>query len=72
MITFVFVFAFMVIVVLAMSIGVMMSGKKMKGSCGGVGNIPGMESQCSCDNPCDKKQKREAQQKTEHKVNFPA
>lgn len=72
MTTFLLVFALMIVIVLAMSIGVLLGRKRIKGSCGGVGNIPGLESQCECENPCDKKLKREAEQKTEHKVNFPA
>ena len=62
----------MTIIVLAMSVGVIFSNKKIKGSCGGVGNIPGLKSNCSCENPCDKQAKRNAERKTEHKVNFSA
>jgi hypothetical protein len=42
------------IVMLAMSVGVIVSNKKIQGSCGG-GNVGGS---CDfCDNPCDKAQK---------------
>ena len=72
MVTFFIVFTVMLVVVLGMSLGVIFGNKKLKGSCGGVGNIPGLQSNCSCENPCDKRVKREAEAKTEHRVNFPA
>ena len=72
MTTFFLVFGIMLLVVIGMSVGVIFQQKKLNGSCGGVGNIPGLKSDCKCDNPCDKKAKAEAEAKTEHKVNFPA
>ncbi|EDY86244.1 conserved hypothetical protein [gamma proteobacterium HTCC5015] len=63
----------MVILVAAMSIGVLLGGSRVKGSCGGVGNIPGLDKQCDCDNPCDLKQKaREAAAKRERETHFSA
>lgn len=70
--TFILVFAILLLVVVGMSIGVLMGRRKLKGSCGGVGAIPGLKSDCACENPCDKKAKAAAEAKTEHKVNFPA
>lgn len=72
MTTFFLVFGILLLVILGMSVGVIFQQKKLKGSCGGVGAIPGLKSDCACDKPCDKKAKAEAQAKTEHKVNFPA
>ncbi len=70
--TLILVFVIFLLVVLGMSIGVLMGRDKLKGSCGGVGAIPGLKSDCACEKPCDKKAKANADAKTEHKVNFPA
>ena len=32
--------------VLLMSLGVLLGGRRIQGSCGGLGNIPGIESDC--------------------------
>ena len=32
--------------VLLMSLGVILTGRRIQGSCGGLGNIPGIESDC--------------------------
>ena len=34
------------LVVLLMSLGVIFSGRRIQGSCGGLGSIPGIESDC--------------------------
>jgi len=39
-------FLVFVLAVLLMSLGVMLSGRRIQGSCGGLGNIPGIESDC--------------------------
>lgn len=51
-------FVVMGIAVAAMAIGAMVQGKTIKGSCGGVNTIAGLEGSCSCDNPCEKKKQR--------------
>ncbi|NVK32078.1 MAG: (Na+)-NQR maturation NqrM [Gammaproteobacteria bacterium] len=46
------------LVMAGMAIGVMVSGRRIAGSCGGIGNIPGFEKpNCSCKKPCEKRQK---------------
>lgn len=56
----VFLLSFLIfsLVALGMSLGVILNNKELKGSCGGLGNIPGVSSDCSCSNPCDKKKAR--------------
>ena len=50
------------IAVLAMSVGVIVSGRRIKGSCGGLNSIEGLEGSCGiCDKPCEKRQRRMAQ-----------
>ena len=43
-----------------MAIGVMLGGKPIKGSCGGINNIKGLEgsSNCGCEDPCELKKLR--------------
>lgn len=71
---FVIVFGVFMLSVLGMSVGVLMGRQKLSGSCGGVGNIPGLKSECSCKNPCDKKKGQtnanQAPEKTEHPITF--
>ena len=49
-----------------MALGVIFSNKALKGSCGGLSNIPGMKSDCSCASPCEK---RKAQMEKEQQDN---
>jgi hypothetical protein len=60
----VFIAAFIVftLVALGMSVGVIFNNRELKGSCGGLGNIPGASSDCSCSNPCEKKKARMAKE----------
>ena len=71
---FLITFFVLLLAILAMSVGVMFSGRAIKGSCGGIANVPGMEDynkNCSCSNPCEKRLARmEAEQKKEHTVTF--
>ena len=59
---FLFTFAALLIAFFGMALGVILSNKQLKGSCGGLSNIPGMKSDCSCASPCEK---RKAQMKKE-------
>lgn len=62
---FIITFIVLLMVVFAMSLGVLLNDKTIKGSCGGIASVPGMEdykSGCSCDNPCEKKKARLQQQ----------
>jgi len=64
----VFLFTFLVfcLVAFGMSLGLLLNNRELKGSCGGLGNIPGISSDCSCSNPCEKKK---ARMKLEEKTN---
>ena len=51
-------FTIMLIAVAAMAIGVILSGRSIKGSCGGINTIEGLESACGiCSKPCAKRKK---------------
>lgn len=49
---------FFLVVVLGMSVGYIFQKKTLAGSCGGLGSV-GIEKECNCDNPCEKRQERE-------------
>ncbi len=53
--TIVLVFLLLLVIVAGMSIGVIFSDRKIKGSCGGVAKMMGIKSNCSCDKPCEKR-----------------
>jgi len=62
--TLILAFSVMALAVAGMAVGAIFTGRTIKGSCGGVGNIPGIEPiPCDCDNPCDKKLARMAAEK---------
>lgn len=49
---------------LGMALGVILNNRELKGSCGGISNVPGMEkSNCSCSNPCEKRKARMQQER---------
>ena len=56
----VFLLSFIIfsLVAFGMSLGVILNNRELKGSCGGLGNIPGLSNDCSCSNPCEKKKAR--------------
>lgn len=58
---FLYTFAAFFIVIAAMAIGYIVQKKTIAGSCGGLGAI-GVDKACDCDNPCDKRKKRMAQE----------
>lgn len=59
MITFLTTFVIFVVAILALSLGWILNQKSIKGSCGGLSSIPGLEnSSCSCSKPCEKRLKR--------------
>lgn len=71
MITFILVFLIMLLVVVAMSIGVIVGNSKIEGSCGGIANIDGLKSNCSCKNPCASQISQTSNSaKLEQKLNF--
>ncbi len=46
LIAFLIAFLVFALAVLLMSLGVLLNGRRIQGSCGGLGNIPGLESDC--------------------------
>jgi uncharacterized protein len=53
MITFIFTFIFLTLVVILMSLGVMLMGKNIKGSCGGLNAISGSDKCLVCNKDID-------------------
>ena len=66
----VFILAFLIfsLVAIGMSLGVILNGREIKGSCGGIGNITGEKSNCSCSNPCEKKKARMAKEQSNDEI----
>ncbi|HBR96477.1 MAG TPA: Na(+)-translocating NADH-quinone reductase subunit E [Gammaproteobacteria bacterium] len=58
---FIATFVVLMIAIVAMAVGVLLSNKRLKGSCGGLSAV-GIEKTCACENPCDKRQKLEKNQ----------
>ena len=61
MMTFLITFAAFFIVIVAMAVGYIFQNKTIAGSCGGLGAV-GIEKACDCDNPCDKRKNKMAQE----------
>lgn len=55
---FLLTLGFFVVIALAMGVGYIFQHKSLAGSCGGLGTI-GIDKECNCDNPCEKRQERE-------------
>lgn len=54
--TFLVTFLVFLLFVAAMAVGVIFSNRKIKGSCGGLNNVDGLEGDCLlCNKKCDKK-----------------
>ncbi|WP_435235510.1 (Na+)-NQR maturation NqrM [Psychromonas sp. PT13] len=49
---FIIAFVIFLLVVVAMAIGVIMGGKRIQGSCGGLSSV-GIEKSCDCETVCD-------------------
>lgn len=61
----VFFMTFMVfsLAMIGLAIGWIINNRSLKGSCGGISALPGMENHsCSCSNPCEKRKQRMATQ----------
>jgi len=59
---FILSFVVIAIAIAGMAVGVIFSNRAIKGSCGGIGNIPGMQGhECRCSNPCEKRKRRLAE-----------
>lgn len=50
---FIITFIIMTLAVLGMAVGVLAGRNPIRGSCGGLNAIPGIE--CACSTPCEKK-----------------
>jgi hypothetical protein len=61
--TFILAFTIFTAAVAGMAVGLLLSGRRIEGSCGGLNNIPGIESDCggACKRPCERR--RRARQK---------
>lgn len=67
MTTFILAFLVFLAATVGMAAGVMLTGRRIKGSCGGLSNIEGVGSDCggACRKPCKKRleaQRRAARQ----------
>lgn len=58
MMIFLLTFGFFRVVGAAMAVGYIFQQKTLTGSCGGLASV-GIEKECNCDNPCEKRQERE-------------
>ncbi len=56
---FIATFIILVVAVLAMALGVMLSNRRIEGSCGGLASL-GIDKACDCDRPCERRRKLEA------------
>ena len=45
--------------IIGMAAGILISNKRLKGSCGGLSAV-GIEKTCGCENPCDKRKEQMA------------
>jgi uncharacterized protein len=59
MATFIIAFLLFATTMLAMAIGVLFGRRRIEGSCGGLNQLPGVESDCggSCRRPCARRSK---------------
>ncbi|WP_298444701.1 (Na+)-NQR maturation NqrM [uncultured Ferrimonas sp.] len=62
--TFIGTFVVFVSLFVLMSIGYIVKRKAVSGSCGGLANV-GVDKECDCPEPCDKRKAREAQAQRE-------
>lgn len=65
--TFIAAFAVLLLFFLLMSIGYIIKKKAVEGSCGGLG-VLGIEKACDCDDPCDKRKRRMAEEERRQKL----
>jgi hypothetical protein len=57
MIYFIATFIVFLAVILAMAIGYIINRKTISGSCGGLSSV-GIEKECDCPEPCDRRKKK--------------
>jgi len=51
-----------------MAVGYIFQNKTLAGSCGGLASV-GIEKDCNCENPCEKRQARERKSALEENLN---
>ncbi len=57
LITYLLAFAIFLAAVAGLAAGLVLSGRRIQGSCGGLNNVPGVESDCggACRQPCERR-----------------
>ncbi|MCL1050989.1 (Na+)-NQR maturation NqrM [Shewanella abyssi] len=65
--TFIAAFVALLVFFFLMSIGYLVKRQVVAGSCGGLGAL-GIEKACDCDDPCDKRKARMAEQERREKL----
>ncbi|MBU2923255.1 (Na+)-NQR maturation NqrM [Colwellia sp. 4_MG-2023] len=68
MMIFIITFGFFLVVGVAMAVGYIFQNKTLAGSCGGLASV-GIEKDCNCENPCEKRQARERKSALEENLN---
>ncbi|MGB5621792.1 MAG: (Na+)-NQR maturation NqrM [Gammaproteobacteria bacterium] len=60
--TIILSFAIFALAILGLASGLLLSGRRIQGSCGGLNQVPGIDSDCggACRRPCPKRQARMA------------
>ena len=58
MMIFMITLAFFLVIGAAMAVGYIFQNKTLAGICGGLASV-GIDKECNCDNPCEKRQERE-------------
>ena len=56
---FIATFVVLVVAVAAMALGVILSNRRIEGSCGGLASL-GIDKACDCDRPCARRRKMNA------------
>lgn len=59
MMVYIVTFIVIALAITGMAVGVLLSDRRIKGSCGGLNTIQGLEGSCGCEKPCEKRRQRE-------------
>ena len=59
MLVYLVTFIVIALAMLGLALGVVLSDRRLKGSCGGLNTIQGLEGSCGCEKPCEKRLQRE-------------
>ncbi|GIU24771.1 (Na+)-NQR maturation NqrM [Shewanella colwelliana] len=65
--TFIAAFVVLLLFFVLMSIGYIVKQKSIAGSCGGLGAL-GIDKACDCDDPCDKRKAKMAEEERREKL----